>query len=42
MALHRYEDLAIRVRSGVRRARNRYVVARERANFIRETLVPAR
>ncbi len=39
---HRYAARAIRLRSLVRRARNRMVVARERERFLREELLPLR
>lgn len=42
VASHRYVDLAVRVRSMARRARNRLVVSRQQATFLRETLVPVR
>lgn len=38
----RYEGRAIELRSLVRRARNRMVIARERERFLRETLLPLR
>ena len=41
-AQHRYVDTAVRVRSAVRRSRNRYLNARTRVTFYRETLMPVR
>lgn len=42
MLQERYEARAIRLRSLVRRARNRVVIARERERFLREVLLPLR
>ena len=42
VATHQLNDLAVQVRANARRARNRVVIAHQRARFLQDTLIPAR